>query len=178
MRYQVYELLYLLNRNLEETRALLERIQNSPRITKYKFKAYLADVEYLRAEATQDVLEVMNDVEIDEMSRWSKEKKVYEDSVRDLDDVYFEVEEREEQRRQQGLPSLIGILPRNYQGSPSVRSDETRPEPTSSGPAHRLNARSREQHGTARHGRSRSKARNSTRRRQSRGTIGGRDGEE
>src|SRR5690242_14265788 len=98
MRFPIYELLYLLNRNLQETHDLLDRIQKTPRITKNKFKAYLTEVEYLRSEATQDVLEVMNRVEIDEMSRWNKEKKAYEDSVRDLDDVYFEVQEREEQR--------------------------------------------------------------------------------
>ncbi len=178
MRFPIYELLYLLNRNLQETHELLGRIQKSPRITKDKFKAYLTDVEYLRAEATQDVLEVMNDVEIVEMARWSREKKVYEDSVRDLDDVYFEVQEREEQRRQQGLPSLIGILPRSYQGPSATLRDDARPESEPSEPSRPLNTRIREKHGTAPRSRSRNKGRNSAQRRPSRGTSGGRDGEE
>lgn len=173
MRFPIYELLYLLNRNLQETRDLLDRIQKSPRISKNKFKTYLTDVEYLRAEATQDVLEVMNDIEIDEMSRWSKEKKVYEDSVRDLDDVYFEVQEREEQRREQGLPSLIGILPRSYQGPPSARRDEAKPESTSSEPA-----RTREKHPATGRVRSRSNDRDSAKRRPLRRPSGGSDGEE
>ena len=178
MRYPIYELLYLLNRNLQETRDLLDRIQKSPRITKDKFKAYLTDVEYLRAEATQDVLEVMNDVEIDEMARWSREKKAYEDSVRDLDDVYFEVQEREEQRRRQGLPSLIGILPRSYQGPTAMGSNDVKPEPESSEPDRLLNTRNREKRRATRRGRFRSKAGESTNHHPSRGTSGGRHGEE
>lgn len=178
MRYPIYELLYLLNRNLQETRDLLDRIQKSPRLTKDKFKAYLTEVEYLRAEATQDVLEVMNDVEIDEMARWSREKKAYEDSVRDLDDVYFEVQEREEQRRQQGLPSLIGILPRSYQGPSATCRDEVKPEPESSEPDRLLKTRNREKRGATRRVRFRSKDRNLAKRRPSGGTSGGRDGDE
>ena len=60
----------------------------------------------------------MNNKEIEEMARLGKQKKAYEDSIRDLDDCYFEVQEREEQRRKQGLPSLIGVL-RGYQSAGS-----------------------------------------------------------
>jgi hypothetical protein len=187
MRFPIYELLYLLNRNLQETRDLLDRIQKSPRMAKDKFKAYQAEVECLRAEATQDVLDVMNSVEVQEMARWSKEKRAYEDSVRDLDDVYFEVQEREEQRRQQGLPSLIGILPRSHQSSSATGRDEARREPEFSEPARLLNARSREKHGATRTGRSQNKAGGSTKHkspremsheRQDRPSSGGSDGEE
>jgi hypothetical protein len=52
----------------------------------------------------------MNDQEIDEMANLGKQKKAYDDTIRDLDDVYFEVQQREEQRRKRGLPSLIGVL--------------------------------------------------------------------
>jgi hypothetical protein len=58
----------------------------------------------------------MNDTEIHEMAKLGKQKKAYDDSIRDLDDVYFEVQHREEERHKQGLPPLLGILPFTDQG--------------------------------------------------------------
>ena len=81
------------------------------------------EIQYLRSHATQDILEAMNDTEIHEMAKLGKQKKSYDDSIRDLDDVYFEVQQREEQRRKQGLPSLIGVL-RGYQ-PPTSEQEQT-----------------------------------------------------
>jgi hypothetical protein len=58
------------------------------------------------------------------MAKLGKQKKAYEDSIRDRDDVYFEVQEREEQRRKQGLPSLIGVL-RAYHPSVSTPEEDS-----------------------------------------------------
>jgi len=128
MRFSVYESLYFLNRSIEDLIVILEEIKKAPGMPKRAFDAYRVDIEYLRSHATQDVLEIMNDKEIDEMAALGRQKKAYEDSLRDLDDVYFEVQEREEQRRSQGLPSLIGIL-RGYQPCGSER-EETDVEPS------------------------------------------------
>ena len=54
---------------------------------------------------------------------WANMKKAYDDSIRDLDDVYFEVQRREEKRRKQGWPSLIGVLPVNDQPLVSERGE-------------------------------------------------------
>jgi hypothetical protein len=128
MRFPVYESLYFLNRNVQDLLVILEEIEKAPGIPKRAFDAYKVEIQYLRSHATQDVLEVMNDKEIHEMAVLGKQKKAYEDSLRDLDDVYFEVQEREEQRRRQGLPSLIGVL-RGYQPSTAERV-ETDVEPS------------------------------------------------
>jgi hypothetical protein len=117
MRFPVYEHLYFLNRSLQETVDILEQIKKSPGIPRARFEVYKVEIQYLRSDATQCVLEAMNDAEIHEAARLGKQKKIYDDSVRDLDDVYFEVQDREEQRRRQGLPSMIGILPRTYPDS-------------------------------------------------------------
>src|ERR1700730_10505073 len=90
MRFPVYEALYFLNRNLQEIVGLLEQIKKSPGIPRQKFAAYQVEIQYLRAEATQDVLEVMNDAELEEAAKLARQKKAYSDSLRDLDDVYFE----------------------------------------------------------------------------------------
>lgn len=120
MRFPVYESLYFLNRNVEELIVILEEIKNSPGMPKKAFDAYKVEIQYLRSHATQDILEAMNDTEIHEMARLGKQKKAYDDSICDLDDVYFEVQKREEQRRKQGLPSLIGVL----RGYPAPTSEQ------------------------------------------------------
>lgn len=128
MRFPVYESLYFLNRNVQDLLVILEEIKKSPGMPRKSFEAYQVEIQYLRSHATQDVLEVMNDTEIHEMAKLGKQKKAYDDSIRDLDDVYFEVQHREEQRRKQGLPSLIGVLPVNYQppvSEPGEPDDET-----------------------------------------------------
>jgi hypothetical protein len=111
MRFPVYEFLYFLNRNVQDILGTLEEIKKFPGMPRKSFEAYQVEIQYLCSHATQDVLEVMNDTEIHEMAKLGKRKKAYDDSIRDLDDVYFEVQHREEQRRKQGLPSLIGVLP-------------------------------------------------------------------
>ena len=128
MRFPIYESLYFLNRNIQDLVVILEEIKKAPGIRKRAFDAYRVDIEYLRSHATQDVLEVMNDKELSEMATLGRQKKVYEDSLRDLDDVYFEVQEREEQRHKQGLPSLIGVL-RGYKPS-TADGQETDVEPS------------------------------------------------
>jgi hypothetical protein len=67
---------------------------------------------------------VMNDAELEEAARLGKQKKVYDDSIRDPDDVYFEVQRREEERREKGLPPLIGVLPRQCEGPLSTVEEE------------------------------------------------------
>jgi hypothetical protein len=128
MRFPVYESLYFLNRNVQNILVILEELRKAPGMPKRAFDAYKVDIEYLRSHATQDVLEVMNDKEIDEMAKLGKQKKADHDSLRDLDDIYFEVQEREEQRRKQGLPSMMGVLPRGHQ-SPVSAEEETDIEP-------------------------------------------------
>jgi len=87
MRFPIYESLYFLNRNIQDLVVILEEIEKAPGIPKRAFDAYKVEIQYLRSHATQDVLEVMNDKEIQEMAVLGKQKKAYEDSLRDLDDV-------------------------------------------------------------------------------------------
>src|SRR5712691_11404242 len=120
MRFPIYEYLYQLNRNLQETVEILEHIRKSPGINKKQLHAYRVEIEHLRAEASQDVAESMNQIEIKESFQLWKQKRAYEKSLGDPDDVYFAVRDREEERRKQGLPSLIGVL-RGHVREPEAR---------------------------------------------------------
>jgi len=151
-----------LNRNFQDKLVSLEENKKSPGMPRKSFEAYQVEIQYLRSQATQDVLEVMNDTEIDEMAQLGKKKKAYDDRIRDLDDVYFEVQRREEQRRKQGLPSLIGVLPLNYE--PPVSQREPDDETVTSGASQDVHFRNRIKSRT-RSSRGRKAARNSRSRR-------------
>jgi len=110
MRFPIYEYLYQLNRNLQETVEILGRIRKSPGIHKKQFHAYRVEIEHLRAEASQHVADSMDQIEAKESAQLWKQKRAYEKSLGDPDDVYFEARDREEERRKQGLPSLVGVL--------------------------------------------------------------------
>ncbi len=124
MRFPIYEYLYQLNRNLQETVEILEHIRKSPGINKKQFHAYRVEIEHLRAEASQDVAESMNQIEIKESFQLWKQKRAYEKSLGDPDDVYFAVRDREEERRKQGLPSLIGVLRGHVREPEDEKEDE------------------------------------------------------
>ena len=61
MRFPVYESLYFLNLNIQALLVILEEIKKAPGIPKRAFDAYSVEIQYLRSHATQDILEVMND---------------------------------------------------------------------------------------------------------------------
>jgi hypothetical protein len=82
-----------------------------------------AEIEELRAEVNADFLEDMSDRELDDGGRFSKQRRACEIKREDPDDVYIDVLRREEQRKRQGLPQRIGIIPYS-----AVADDETRIE--------------------------------------------------
>jgi hypothetical protein len=118
MRVPIYEYLDQLNRNLQETVEVLERIRKLPRLftreDKKKFHAYQVEIEFLRAEASQDIAEIMDAVESKEAHRFWMRKKAYEESIGDPDDIYFEVIRREEELRKQGLPQRLETLRQQF----------------------------------------------------------------
>jgi hypothetical protein len=80
-------------------------------------------IEELRADVNGDFLEDMSDRELDDGGRFSKQRRAYEIKREDPDDVYIDVLRREEQRKRQGLPPRIGIIPYS-----AVADEETRVE--------------------------------------------------
>jgi regulator of replication initiation timing len=133
MRFPIYEHLYQLNRNLHETVEILERIRKSPGMNKKRFHAYQVEIEHLRAEASQDIAKVVDQIESKESFEFWKQKRAYEKSISDPDDVYFEVSHREEERRKKGLPPLIGILRGRFtreEAIAMVKHDEPKATPS------------------------------------------------
>lgn len=73
MTFPVYEHLLLLDENLAETVRILQNIRGCSGISQRWFKYYEAQIEELRAEASGDVVNVMDDLEQKEGVRHGKQ---------------------------------------------------------------------------------------------------------
>src|SRR5580692_6014365 len=105
-----YESLFLWNQGVDQLLAILRRLEKLP-FDKRALQHTQAEIEELRAGVNADLVEEIGEHERREQGRFWKQRRAYEKTLEDPDDVYFEVEEREEQRRKQGLPPRLGIVP-------------------------------------------------------------------
>jgi hypothetical protein len=118
-----YESLFLWNQAVDQAIATLRGMEKFPFARKEALHHAQAEIEELRADVNGDFLEDMSDRELDDGGRFSKQRRAYEIKREDPDDVYINVLRREEQRKRQGLPPRIGIIPHS-----AVADEETRVE--------------------------------------------------
>jgi hypothetical protein len=110
-KLRCYETLFLWNQGIDQLIALLRGMGKFPFASKSALQCIQAEIEEIRAGVNADFVEGMGTQERRDQGRFWKQRRAYEKSLEDPDDVYFEVEEREEQRRKQGLPPRLGIVP-------------------------------------------------------------------
>jgi hypothetical protein len=72
---------------------------------------YLAEVEDLRAQTNFEVIEHLSDREQHDWAHFGKLRREWDRQFEDPDDVYLKAEQREGERRKQGLPPRLGIIP-------------------------------------------------------------------
>ncbi len=65
----------------------------------------------MRAQAGFEVTAEASDFEQDQATHWSRIHHKYEMWLKDPDDVFLDAEERDKQRKKQGLPPRIVVLP-------------------------------------------------------------------
>jgi len=106
-----YESLFLWNQGVDQLVATLRGMEKFPFADKSALHCTQAEIEEVRAGVNADFVEEMGRLERLDQGRFWKQRRAYEKRREDPDDVYFEVEEREEQRRKQGLPPRLGIVP-------------------------------------------------------------------
>src|SRR3984885_7500611 len=71
----------------------------------------IVEIEEVRCDMNADFTEHLADSErFDEGRSW-KQRRAFEKKWRDPDDVYIDVEHREEERKKQGLPPRVGVVP-------------------------------------------------------------------
>jgi hypothetical protein len=106
----VFEYLAALNRNVDTAIDTLRKLAEYPELQKRE--SFRVSQSYFRehlADANVSILEALHGAEERAGGAAYKERRAYEKLVRDPDDCYLEVIQREKERQQQGLPSLVGI---------------------------------------------------------------------
>jgi hypothetical protein len=111
MKQTAYELLALLDRNLRESVTLLKRLTACPGQRSDVLVPLSNEVQYVRAQIGFEVTSEANDFEQANQTHWSRIHHKYLQWLKDPDDVFLEAEDRDVQRKKQGLPPRIVVLP-------------------------------------------------------------------
>jgi len=120
-KLRIYESLFLFNQGIDHLVALLHGMKNLPFAEKEELQSAIVEIEEVRCDMNADFAEHLVDSERSDEARFSKQRHDYEKQWRDPDDVYLNVERREEERKKQGLPPRVGIVPHS-----AVAADEQR----------------------------------------------------
>jgi hypothetical protein len=122
-KLRIYEYLFLLNQKLQETVQILKQLEKCPWLRRDFLRSFQIEVEDLRAQTNFEVIEHLSDREQRDWAHFCKLRRRWDKQFEDPDDVYLEAEQREEERRKQGLPPRLGIIPRE-----AIAAEETRLE--------------------------------------------------
>src|ERR1700722_13091118 len=99
-----------LNRNVEGALTLLEKLAEYPELNNEDFNIYQSYFREYLADTNMMVFDALEESEQETMLKANRERVAWEKKIRDPDDCYFDVRNREEELRAQGLPSQFGIL--------------------------------------------------------------------
>jgi hypothetical protein len=112
-KLRIYESLFLLNEGMDQLIALLREMEKLPFADKESLQCAVVEIEEVRCDMNADFTEKMADSERFDEGRFWKQRRAFEKKWRDPDDVYIDVERREEERKKQGLPPRVigSILP-------------------------------------------------------------------
>lgn len=113
LKLRIYESLFLLNEGIDHLVALLRDIGKFPFADKDSMRCAIVEIEEVRCDMNADFTEHLADRERFDEGHFWKQRRAFEKKWRDPDDVYIEVERREEERKKLGLPSRVvgSILP-------------------------------------------------------------------
>jgi hypothetical protein len=110
-KLRIYESLFLLNEGMEHVIALLREMGKLPFADKESVQCAVVEIEEVRCDMNAGFTEKLADSERFDEGRFWKQRREFEKKWRDPDDVYIEVGRREEERKKQGLPRRLGVLP-------------------------------------------------------------------
>src|SRR5713226_10737264 len=122
-KLRIYEHLFLWNQGVDHVVALLRNMEKFPFSDKESVQSAVAEIEEVRCDMNADFIDHLADSERFDEGRFSKQRHAFEKKWRDPDDVYIDVERREEERKKQGLRPRLGIIPHE-----AITAEETRLE--------------------------------------------------
>jgi hypothetical protein len=110
-KLRIYENLFLLNEGVDCVISLLRRMGKFRIGDKESLQSAIIEIEEVRCGVNADFTEHLADIERVEEGHFWKQHREFEKKWRDPDDVYIDVERREEERKKQGLRPRLGVLP-------------------------------------------------------------------
>src|SRR6266436_2254484 len=110
-KLRIYEYLFLFNQKLQQAVRILKQLEKCPWLRRDFLRSFQIEVEDLRAQTNFEVLEQLSDREQHDWAHFGKLRREWDRQFEDPDDVYLNAEHREEERRKQGLPPRLGIIP-------------------------------------------------------------------
>jgi hypothetical protein len=111
LKLRIYESLFLLNEGMDRVITLLREMEKLPFADKESVQRAVVEIEEVRCDMNAGFTEKLADNERLDEGRFWKQRREFEKKWRDPDDVYIEVGRREEERKKQGLPPRLGVLP-------------------------------------------------------------------
>jgi hypothetical protein len=123
-KLRLYEILFLWNQGVDQLVAVLRGMEKLPFARKSALQCAQAEIEEVRADVNADFLEEQAEYELDDAGRFWRQRRAYEKEREDPDDVYINVLHREEERKKQGLPPRIGVVPYSAVADEEKRIEE------------------------------------------------------
>jgi hypothetical protein len=109
-KLRIYESLFLLNQGVDHVIATLRRMEKFSFADKESLHSPQAEIEEVRACTNADFAERLSDCERSHACRFWKQRRAFEKTWRDPDDVYLDLERREKESKKQGSPSRLGVI--------------------------------------------------------------------
>jgi hypothetical protein len=110
LRFPVYEHLYQFNLCAEKMVELLEELSNKFSIDPEALLYHQSLIQHVRALISLEIVEQMSGVEQTEAWLFGSQQQSEEEKLRDPDDVYIIVRQREAERIKLGLPPRIRFI--------------------------------------------------------------------
>ena len=120
LRFPVYEHLYQFNLCAQKMVELLEELSNKFAIDPEALLYNQSLIQSVRAVISLDIVESMTDVEHTDAWLFQSQQRSEEEKLRDPDDVYIIVHQREAERIKMGLPPRIRFLDEPSSGKKST----------------------------------------------------------
>jgi hypothetical protein len=122
-KLRIYEYLFLLNQKFQETIQILRQLEKCVWLRRDFLRSFQIEVEDLRAQTNFEVIEHMSDREQHDWAHFGKLRRSWDRKFEDPDVVYLKTKQREEERRKQGLPPRLGIIPHEVTAAEETRLD-------------------------------------------------------
>ena len=128
LRFPIYEHLFQFNLCAQNMVELLQVLGNKFAIDPETLHYHESLIQFVRASISLDIVEQMAGVEHTEAWLFQSQQRSEEEKLRDPDDVYITVRQREEERIEMGLPPRIRFMdkPRSVKKSSGKKTRATR----------------------------------------------------